>query len=59
MKATNIPFSIKSSDARIRSMLELTDSAFTETEQIPASARLTYENGFFVECARKRYRLRQ
>jgi class 3 adenylate cyclase len=32
-------------------MLELTDGAFTETEQIPASARLTYENGFFVECA--------
>jgi class 3 adenylate cyclase len=51
MKATNIPFSIEASDARMRSILELTDSAFAETEQIPTSGRLTYENGFYVECA--------
>lgn len=51
MKATKISFSMEASDARIRSILELTDSAFAETEQIPASERLTYENGFYVECA--------
>ena len=35
----------------MRSILGLTDEAFVKTEQIPSPGRLTYENGFYVECA--------
>lgn len=35
----------------MRTILDLTDYAFVESEQIPPPERLTYENGFYVECA--------
>lgn len=51
MKATNKPFFIEASDARMQEILELADVSFGETQQIPDPGRLTYENGFYVECA--------
>lgn len=51
MKPTNTPFSLEASDARMRSILGLTDDAFVATGHIPSPGRLTYENGFYVECA--------
>lgn len=51
MKATNRSFSIEESDARMQEILELADASFVEAEQIPSPERLTYDNGFYVECA--------
>lgn len=51
MKATNRPFSVEASDARLRAILDLADDSFVDTERIPDPERLTYDNGFYVECA--------
>lgn len=51
MKATHTPFSLEASDERMRSILGLTDDAFVATGHMPSPGRLTYENGFYVECA--------
>jgi class 3 adenylate cyclase len=51
MKPTKTSFSLEASDARMRTILDLTDNAFVESEKIPSPGRLTYENGFYVECA--------
>lgn len=51
MKPTNIPFSIEASDARIRSILDAPEGCLRDAQRIPAAERLTYGNGFYVECA--------
>jgi class 3 adenylate cyclase len=51
MKATNQPYAIGASDARIAEILDLADNAFAEASAIPPSESLTYSNGFYVECA--------
>jgi len=50
MKATNIPYSFNESDDRIREVLDGTDQSFEELDQIPDSERLTFANGFYVNC---------
>jgi class 3 adenylate cyclase len=51
MKATNKPYSISDSDERMRDILSATDQAFEESTEIPHADRLTYENGFHIDCA--------
>lgn len=50
MKATNIPYSFNESDDRIRDVLNGADQSFEELDQIPDSERLTFTNGFYVNC---------
>ena len=51
MKATNKPYSIDESDDRLRDILNATDQAFGESDVIPSPDRLTYHNGFHIDCA--------
>jgi class 3 adenylate cyclase len=51
VKATNQPYSIQDSDARISEILEAADDSFVEAAAIPELNRLTYTNGFYVDCA--------
>lgn len=51
MKATNQPYSIESSDARITEILDVEDNAFVEASEIPGPKSLNYTNGFYMECA--------
>ena len=51
MKATNKPYSVSESDTRITDILGVTDQSFGESDQIPHPDRLTYDNGFYVDCA--------
>jgi class 3 adenylate cyclase len=51
MKATNIPYSFDESDDRIRDILNSSDQGFEELNEIPISERLTFVNGFYVNCA--------
>jgi 5-methylcytosine-specific restriction protein B len=51
VKATNQPYVIADSDARISEILAAADDSFAEVAAIPDLNRLTYTNGFYVECA--------
>lgn len=51
MKATHKPYSISDSDERMHDILNATDQAFGESEEIPHQDCLTYDNGFHVDCA--------
>src|SRR4051812_26016541 len=51
MKATNLAYSIDSSDERICRILGLDDNVYAGSEQIPPPDLLTYDNGFHVDCA--------
>lgn len=51
MKATNMPYSFDESDDRIREILNGADQSFEELDQIPDSERLTFTNGFYINCA--------
>lgn len=50
MKATGAAYGIGESDARIREILDAGDKAFEELNYIPSADKLTYTNGFYVNC---------
>lgn len=50
MKTTGAAYSIEDSDNRIREILDAGDQSFEELNSIPSSDRLTYTNGFYVNC---------
>jgi len=50
MKTTGAAYSIEDSDERIREILDASDQAFEELDYIPSSDKLTYKNGFYVNC---------
>lgn len=52
MKATNIPsFNLESSLKRIDAILNADNNQFEEANSIPNRDKLTYTNGFYVNCA--------
>jgi len=52
MKATNIPsFNLESSLKRIDAILNADNNQFEEVNSIPNRDKLTYTNGFYVNCA--------
>jgi class 3 adenylate cyclase len=51
VKATNQPYSIEDSDDRITEILAAADESFVDAQGIPDLNRLSYTNGFYVECA--------
>ena len=52
MKATNIPsFNLESSLKRIDAILNADNKQFEEADSIPDRDKLTYTNGFYVNCA--------
>lgn len=51
MKATKQIFSIEASDQRIRQILESDDGGYADSDAIPNFESLTYDNGFYVDCA--------
>lgn len=52
MKATNIPsFNLESSLKRIDAILNADNKQFEEVNSIPSRDKLTYTNGFYVNCA--------
>ena len=52
MKATNIPsFNLESSLKRIDAILDADNKQFEEVNSIPSRDKLTYTNGFYVNCA--------
>ena len=52
MKATNIPsFNLESSLKRIDAILNADNKQFEEANSIPSRDKLTYTNGFYVNCA--------
>ena len=52
MEATYKPsFSLESSLERIDEILDSDNSSFEEADSIPSRDRLTYSNGFYVQCA--------
>ncbi len=50
MEANNKPYNHVDSEARIREILD-SAAAFEEVNSIPARERLTYSNGFYVNCS--------
>lgn len=50
MKATAAPYVFNESESRIREILDGADQSFEELNEIPDSARLTFNNGFYVYC---------
>jgi len=50
MKTTGTAFSVENSDSRIREIVDASDQTFEELDYIPSSDRLTYSNGFYVNC---------
>jgi len=52
MKATNVPsFNLESSLKRIDAILNADNKQFEEANSIPSREKLTYTNGFYVDCA--------
>ena len=52
MKATNVPsFNLESSLKRIDAILNADNKQFEEANSIPSRDKLTYTNGFYVNCA--------
>lgn len=52
MKATNVPlFNLESSLKRIDAILNADNNQFEEANSIPNRDKLTYTNGFYVNCA--------
>jgi class 3 adenylate cyclase len=52
MKATNVPsFNLESSLKRIDAILNADNKQFEEANSIPSREKLTYTNGFYVNCA--------
>lgn len=51
MKATKQIFSIEASDERILQILESDDNGYVDSNSIPTFESLTFENGFYVDCA--------
>lgn len=52
MKATNVPsFNLESSLKRIDAILDADNKQFEEANSIPSREKLTYTNGFYVDCA--------
>ena len=52
MKATNVPsFNLESSLKRIDAILNADNKQFEEANSIPNRDKLTYTNGFYVNCA--------
>lgn len=49
MEAKNIIYNVNDSDARIKEILDSTET-FEEVDTIPARNTLTYSNGFYVYC---------
>ncbi|TBR07573.1 MAG: adenylate/guanylate cyclase domain-containing protein [Rugosibacter sp.] len=51
VKTTGIAYSVGGSDSRVCETLDAGDQTFEELNYIPSSDRLTYSNGFYVDCA--------
>lgn len=49
MEATNSGYDHIASDSRIRQILDSSES-FDEVKEIPARSKLTYSNGYYVDC---------
>lgn len=49
MEATNSTYDHLASDARLRQILDSTE-AFEEVKEIPLRSKLTYSNGYYVDC---------
>lgn len=50
MKTNQRPYIFEDSDARIREILNASDQNYQELDYIPSTDRLTYTNGFYVNC---------
>ena len=50
MKATNSKYDFNKSLERIKNILDADNKSFKEVDGIPARDKLTYENGFYVDC---------
>ena len=50
MKTNQRLYTFEDSDARIRSILDASDQGYEELDYIPSANRLTYTNGFYVNC---------
>jgi len=51
MESNTRNYTSDDSDARIRDILDAPRGNYLEVDEIPSRARLTYENGFYVQCA--------
>jgi class 3 adenylate cyclase len=51
MKSTNRPYDVNASAERISQILDESDNLYLESNTIPDSSRLSYTNGFNVQCA--------
>jgi class 3 adenylate cyclase len=50
MKTTGAGYFTEESDTRIREILDASEQAFEELDYIPEAEKLTYTNGFYVNC---------
>ncbi len=50
MKATNGPYSLEDSVARIDEILSTSDASFEDKDSIPDRSALTFTNGYYVSC---------
>ena len=51
MKATNAEYNVNSSLSRMDSILQGADNNFQSLDYIPPRSRLTFTNGFYVQCS--------
>jgi class 3 adenylate cyclase len=50
MNTTGAAYKVEDSNARIREILDAGDQCFEELDYIPSADKLTYTNGFYVNC---------
>lgn len=45
------PYDVEDSERRIKEILDQSDTSFSEVDEIPARDKLTYKNGYYVQCS--------